>query len=305
MSGKKRGIRNLSILTLGLMLATAALAATNDDESGSIGVTFRGGAGGYVADPDGGRVWVFRSRPQVLGVAPDGPAAGVLEAGDIVISVDGHAVTTLEASRALQRPRLGQSLRVEVLRGDLPMTAELVAASGSTAGSYSEASEVRGGGRMRSWLGMGLEMRGVVVTVEKDGYQVYYFDEPPVVYTVDPGGPASLAGLQRGDVLLSVNGVRIDRDEGGELFSSAEPGEAIRLTFRRDDSERIATVVARDYADLGAEGENRLLQNLRYAGRLGDNAIEVRGLGRVVVSRTPDELVIRIDDATVTLSRDE
>jgi len=311
-------LRKLSTVTLGLMLATAPLVLATDHDAGSIGVTFRGGAGRFVVGPAGERIWRFGSPPRVTGIAPDGPAVDVVEIGDVVLSVDGNAVTTLDASRTLQRPWAGQSMQLELLRGDLTLAVELVAAKRtassptSAAGSYSEASEVRAGGRIRSWLGMGLEMRGVVATVEKDGYHVYYFDEPPTVYTVDAGGPASRAGLQRGDLLLRVDGLRIDREEGGELFSSVEPGREIRLTFRRLDQERTTALVPLNYSDLGDDADpthagsaGRLVQNLRYAGSLGDTDIEVRGLGRVVISRLANELTIRIDDAVVTLSREE
>jgi serine protease Do len=61
----------------------------------------------------------------VAGVTPGGPAQrGGLQAGDIVLSIDGEPVAdSTELTRRVGAARVGQSLRLEVLRGNGRVTA--------------------------------------------------------------------------------------------------------------------------------------------------------------------------------------
>ena len=63
---------------------------------------------------------------------------------------------------------------------------------------------------------------------------------PPTIREVFPESPAARAGLQVGDVIVSVNG----RDgRNPPLFNGLRPGAEVTLRVRRDDEEREITLV--------------------------------------------------------------
>ena len=65
-----------------------------------------------------------------------------------------------------------------------------------------------------------------------------------VVYGVQEGGPAHLAGLQPGDAVLTVNGIAIaDDEEAANLIANAMPGSELKLEILRNGErfEVIAT----------------------------------------------------------------
>lgn len=80
---------------------------------------------------------------------------------------------------------------------------------------------------------------------------------------VTPGAPAERAGIKAGDIITKFNGtalggVRGDAtDESGpgmkllELARALEPGDTVRLEYRRGDDTKTATIVAQD---LGSQG---------------------------------------------------
>ena len=62
-----------------------------------------------------------------------------------------------------------------------------------------------------------------------------------VVTRVVPGSPAESAGIQIGDVLYALNGVRIspDNDEAiAKARKSWKPGESVRYTIKRNGTDR-------------------------------------------------------------------
>ncbi|MCB9963977.1 MAG: site-2 protease family protein [Rhodospirillales bacterium] len=65
---------------------------------------------------------------------------------------------------------------------------------------------------------------------------------PPVISAVELESPAALAGLQRGDVVIEVNGKKIlGYDDLGDLIETSE-GRPLTLTFRRSGVEEKITV---------------------------------------------------------------
>jgi len=75
---------------------------------------------------------------------------------------------------------------------------------------------------------------------------------------VTPGGPAEKAGLQSGDVITKFNGtplgglVAADEDESGpgmklvQLAHKLEPGDTVKLEYRRGSDTKTATIIAQD-----------------------------------------------------------
>jgi putative serine protease PepD len=63
------------------------------------------------------------------------------------------------------------------------------------------------------------------------------------VTAVTPDGPAQVAGLRRGDVLTTMDGVQLDDPDQLDVLSvTASPGDQVRLTFRRSGSSADVTV---------------------------------------------------------------
>ncbi len=74
-----------------------------------------------------------------------------------------------------------------------------------------------------------------------------------VVQAVTPDGPADDAGLKPGDVITVFNGKRLaghaDQTPGAVLIDEAQkldPGDTVRVTYRRDGATKAATIVAHD-----------------------------------------------------------
>jgi serine protease Do len=121
------------------------------------------------------------------------------------------------------------------------------------------------------------------------------------VANVQKGGAADKAGLQRGDVILKLNGENINsRSEFEEIISYHSPGNKITVTYKRDrkivDKQITLTnrfgstkFVKRDIyqsKDLGADIENLVKEELELLGipngvrieRVGDGLIRRLGI---------------------------
>ena len=84
-----------------------------------LGIRFRFAAGDFV-DEEGRPRWVhFLSEPVVTEVDPDGPAAGRLLPGDIIVAVDDALITTRGGSLRFWFSE-GEPVRVYVSRGGRP-----------------------------------------------------------------------------------------------------------------------------------------------------------------------------------------
>ncbi len=72
--------------------------------------------------------------------------------------------------------------------------------------------------------------------------QRWYFRGEPTLLDIRPGGPSD-GKLRDGDVLVAVNGLLITTREAGLRLATLKPGEAVRLTIRRNGQERQVTIV--------------------------------------------------------------
>jgi membrane-associated protease RseP (regulator of RpoE activity) len=70
------------------------------------------------------------------------------------------------------------------------------------------------------------------------------FTRPPLVYSVERGGPADRAGIRRGDIITQVNGKPIESDEGSRIFAQTKPGQTVKFTVRRDGKTQTFAVKA-------------------------------------------------------------
>ncbi len=163
----------------------------------------------------------------------------------------------------------------------------------------------------RAWFGMGISCDGCTFKKSKKEKSVEWrFDKPPKVQSVEPGGPADQAGLQPGDVLTHVDGVRLDEEKGGKRFSSLEPGEVVTWTIRRDGKEQTVRMTTMDRPQEETEvppGEDAegLFETdespLRFSGTIGGADVEVRSdkSVKVIKDEGTGEIIIRTCDAKI------
>jgi membrane-associated protease RseP (regulator of RpoE activity) len=216
----------------------------------------------------------FGEEPRIGAVAGHGPAAGKLREGDLLVAIDGTLITTRAGGERLLslKPgvpvsltvrREGREIPVRLTPGSVCLDAVLETLEGTsslTAGlappppvapapraERSPRPERAPSARPlpRGWFGIGMNCQACGAVEDDDkGVTVWTFSSPPVIYRVDPDGPAARAGIQRGDVILKIDGVEIDSEEGGRRFGAVRPGERVQWTLERDGQERSVTLVA-------------------------------------------------------------
>ncbi|MBK5097555.1 MAG: PDZ domain-containing protein, partial [Gemmatimonadetes bacterium] len=74
------------------------------------------------------------------------------------------------------------------------------------------------------WFGFGIQCTECRWSVDdEDGTSEWEFSTPPEISSIQAGSPAAAAGLQRGDVLLEIDGESLVTEEGGRRFGSVKP----------------------------------------------------------------------------------
>jgi hypothetical protein len=143
-----------------------------------------------------------------------GPAAEALRTGDVVQSVDGAAIVNPVQFREIARSKApGVTVAIAGIRKGTPFEASLVAADASTPATSADAL----GLVSRNVPGLGVE---VVAIVE--------------------GSAAAQAGLQRGDLIVAIDGRSgIDGADLARRFRSAEPGAVFLLAIERGELHRV------------------------------------------------------------------
>ena len=150
------------------------------------------------------------------------------------------------------------------------------------------------------------------------------------VREVSPGGPAELAGVRGGDVIVAVNGTNVSGQELAarviELLHDVRPGEKVALKVSRDGKTRDLTVtarpdrnayfIARQWPDLPPLPQVRALSGwgggpMLIGGPVADMELArlTPGLGRyfgtdtgVLVVRAPPDGALGLQDGDVILS---
>lgn len=94
----------------------------------------------------------------------------------------------------------------------------------------------------------GLNCRGdcTLTMNEKGEERAWSFSVEPTITGVRRGSPA-FGVLQAGDALVAVDGMLITTVEGGRRYASIEPGENVRVRFRRGGRIGEATIRAEAY----------------------------------------------------------
>jgi serine protease Do len=169
----------------------------------------------------------------VADVTKDSPAekAG-LKPGDVVLSADGRAIEDSSAlSRYIASKAPGSSVRLQVVRDGSQRTVSLTLGTFPDEAERDESSPSRGDK-------LGMTLRDLNPSAV-DHLQLPRGTTGVVVMGVEAGEAAEDAGLQRGDVIVSVNGQDVqDVASFDREIAKAKPDGVARLRVRRGNSHQ-------------------------------------------------------------------
>jgi S1-C subfamily serine protease len=89
-----------------------------------------GGACEIWTDSELGLTHVFTTEPRIDRLDPDGPSAGSLRVGDVLVAVDGSLITSAEGGRRLANLNPGVAAVLWIRRGDRDLEVRVVPVPG-------------------------------------------------------------------------------------------------------------------------------------------------------------------------------
>ena len=249
----------------------------------------------------------------VVKVAEDGPAddAGI-EAGDVIVSVaDSDVSTVSEVRDAVGDTAVGDSLAFTVERDGSESTYNVTV--GDRPAPQSSKGRSHSGGAKSGAMGSS-GIGATIATLNADLAEKLEIEaeEGIVIFRVVDDSPADDAGLQSGDVIVSVDGNTVDSiSDVVEVVRDAEVGDTITFVVDRDGESENQTLTATVEEGYGFRGTGL---NLRGLGGLkgvlsGDDegpvnitvsAVTVKEVGDGSVTLTPTE--DGNDDITATVT---
>ncbi|CAN5233668.1 hypothetical protein BH24PSE2_BH24PSE2_13210 [soil metagenome] len=184
-----------------------------------------------------------------------------------------------------------------------------------------------GGGIAAAVEGIHFDMRRAMLGINIAGARDRRTDGVEVT-GVSPGGPAEEAGLEAGDVLISVQGQSLAAEDGNrpvrrllEIMREIEPGERVTVEYLRDGESSETEIEAAEFgphifaAGVGDETIELELPDFRgmrhFLGQWGSLELTslTPGLGRyfgtdegLLVVRAPDDDALMLRDGDVIVS---
>jgi S1-C subfamily serine protease len=105
----------------------------------------------------------------------------------------------------------------------------------------------------------GLNLRSALSALQDEPEVARPSDQGVLIVHVDPDGPAAAAGIERGTIILAVDGETVDsRAELAAAIGAREPGDTVTLTVLRGDEETEVSITlesAGAYLGVEAVGE--------------------------------------------------
>lgn len=234
----------------------------------------RGGLGQEVRYPDvltaakrrHPRAFYFTVEPYLWGIDRNGPAAGRVEEGDVLVAVEGDPITSAAGSRHLTRMEAGRPLDLALRRDGrlvektvVPVStcARYTASAGPSERPHSMevrtnayertvANRAAADGQRSTTTSTTLEVVFVgskETQVDSTGEVAWRFLEPPTVVRADEGGPGHRAGLRVGDRVTAVDGIPVTRSEGSAALVTAGHGRSTSVTVQRGAEDRTIDIV--------------------------------------------------------------
>lgn len=159
------------------------------------------------------------------------PAEGVLQRGDIVLSVNGQEVkSTDELQQAIMFKKVGEKVSLEIIRNKQKMTVEV------ELGERPPESELL---EQKAQEEESVKKFGITVRSNSEELAAQYglpTSLGVVVVEVEPSSIAYWAGLEQGDIILEVNQNPVNSvEEWNQLISQVEKGETVMLTIMKKD----------------------------------------------------------------------
>ena len=153
-----------------------------------------------------------------------------LKPGDVVLSADGRAIEDSSAlSRYIASKPPGSSVRLQVLTDGAQRTVGLTLGTFPDEDTREEAAQARGGQ-------MGMTLRDLNPGLAEQ-LGLPRGTQGVVVASVEAGEAAEDAGLQRGDLIVSVNGQEVDSVEDFDKEIAKAKGDGLaRLRVRRGNT---------------------------------------------------------------------
>jgi hypothetical protein len=271
-------------LVLGAASAAAAQATCSVEQPIAASLGFSafhcfGGSCEVALRDEVGPFHSFTVEPHVAGLDPRGVAAGILEEADVIVSIDGHPITSRAGGRLIASVIAGQAVTLRIRRGGRESlvrvtpkagchrpgiaVADSPEALGGAAAFVREASgrndpvrNAKGtltGGLRGALTGGRVDIRptvdfGMTLTCGDCGWRqvgattVFWTSDPPVVIGVIAGGPADRAGVGIGDTLVSLQGSAFVDGQSAGVWTALRPGLPIKLEVRRRTTRRLTIV---------------------------------------------------------------
>ncbi|MGH8022631.1 MAG: Do family serine endopeptidase [Limisphaerales bacterium] len=164
-------------------------------------------------------------------VNPDSPAKdGGIENGDVIVQYNGTGITSQRQFRDLvANTPPGTAAKIGIVRGG--KTKMLVATIGSRTDQAAATSRRPGAGLLSE---LGLTLQNLTPSLA----QKMKASHGVKITGVDPGSPAALAGLQKGDVIAGADNQPVASADGLENLLAADPGDnqALLLIIRSGTS---------------------------------------------------------------------
>lgn len=209
------------------------------------------------------RAFSFTVEPRLWEIDPEGPAAGKVHGGDILVAVNGDPITTSAGSGHLTRMMADEPVTLTLRRGD--RLVEAVVEPRTSCHNYMASA---GSGEMPRYLqrrresaattpdpemeehtpltrldAAGLVLAGAkIVWVPSDEPANWWFVEVPTVVEVRPGSPADQAGIRPGEQIVTAGGIRVTEAEGAAALAAAGRREDVQLFVRRGTNTRRVTI---------------------------------------------------------------
>jgi serine protease Do len=109
----------------------------------------------------------------------------------------------------------------------------------------------------RGYLGV------IIEDLKGDLKEVYKHDYGALIVDVTPDSAAAKAGLHRGDLIIAVDGKRVeDANELKTLIGSYPPGKEVSITYERNGAIHTTKVKLAQRPDMSSDGATRILKGL-------------------------------------------